>query len=342
VDKTLKKILLYLPEKSGPKANACSFLRMLSPLSALVKHSDFIAEELISLTQLYKPGVMALTTNRTAVLDFPGLLELILSDRFPPIQLHWDTDDYSGYIQADVSEQNYLQRLSAAQEIMEKHANLLTASTEFIRDKSLTPAKWKVIRNSVPFESWNSPYQKDSKSFLFFGLNVHSNEIRRLSEAFDNISWGQLKKSNISIEVVGNFNQKLNKIFSVTNVPNQNQYYPRFASWLSNRSTQLTGLILIEDSVLNMGKSALKFLEYSAMGMATAGYAHNALTSDPSSANRFFEISRDNPAEDLLNLMSEDSALRQSAERNYQVIKDSRSTSTDVTGMFNFYLNNIL
>lgn len=341
-NRTLKKTLLYLPEKSGPKANACSFLRMLSPLSALVKHSEFIAEELVSLTQLFKPGVIALTTNRTAVLDFPGLLDLILSDRFPPIQLHWDTDDYSGSIQAGAFEQNYLQRLSAAQAIMEKHANLLTASTEFIRDNSIAPARWKVIRNSIPFENWNNPKQKNPETFLFFGLNVHRNEIQRLSEAFDNISSRRLKRSHISIEVVGNFNQKLNKVFVVTNVPDQNQYYPRFASWLSNHSRHLTGLVLIEDSLLNKGKSALKFLEYSAMGMATAGYSHTALTSDLSSANRFFEISRNDPAEDLLNLVSMDRALLQSADRNREEIKDNRGTATDISGMYHFYLKNLI
>jgi hypothetical protein len=93
---------------------------------------------------------------------------------------------------------------------------------------------------------------------------------------------------------------------------------------------------------LNKGKSALKFLEYSAMSMATAGYSHSALTSDPSSANRFFEISRNNPAEDLLNLISEDRVLLQSAERNREEIKDNRGTITDASGMYHFYLKNLI
>lgn len=338
----MKRIILYLPEKNAGKPNACSFLRMVSPLSALSRQSDCIVQELVSLSQLFKPDVIALTTNRTAFLDFPGLLDLIDSRNFPPIQLHWDTDDYSGLISELESERYYLQKLSSAQHLMETHATILTSSTEFIRANSLAPDKWRVVRNSVPFENWKNTNLKDSNSLLFFGLSVHEREIQRLSDAFDDIKWARLNKSKISIEIVGNFTQKLNRVFRVTKVPPGNTYYPRFASWLASHSKHLTGLVLIEDSFLNRGKSALKFLEYSAMGMATAGYSHAALDTDSTSTSRYFEISRENPAEDLLNLISEKRSLTESSENNYVEVFENRRTKSDESGMFNFYLEHLL
>lgn len=334
----MKKTLLYLPERSGAKPNACSFLRLISPLSALVRHQELEINELVSLQQLYKPGVIGLTTNRTAFLDFPGLSEVILSGTFPKIDLHWDTDDYSGQIQEEESEFLYLQKLRKAQEIMEIHASVITTSTEFIRSNSKLPEKWKVVRNSIPLDNWKTSKSKNPKSFLFYGLQTHSREIQRLSEAFDNIKWKRLRDLKISIEVIGNFNLKLNKIFYQTKVPTGLTYYPRFSRWLASHASQQTGLILIENSILNQGKSALKFLEYSAMGMSVAGYGHEALESDPSSLGRYFQINRDNPAEDLVNLLANTHLLEMSGLKNYQEVNKSRRTTSDSQGMFDFYV----
>jgi len=336
----VKKTILYLPERSGERPNACSFLRLISPLSALTRQEDFVVNELVSLQQLFRPDVIGLTTNRTAFLDLPGLSDIISSGIFPGINLHWDTDDYSGQIQEGESEFHYLQKLRKAQIIMETHANVLTASTEFIRVNSSNPQKWQVVRNSIPVEGWKTSKLKDPCSFLFFGLHTHSNEIQRLSDSFDNIKWKKIKDSKISIEIVGNFDLKLNKIFHHTRVPEGQSYYPRFSRWLSNHSSQQTGLVLIENSLLNQGKSALKFLEYSAMGMSVAGYRHNALDSDSSSASNYFQINRDSPAEDLINLISDSAGLKRSATRNYQEVNKNRGTISDFQGMFNFFVNN--
>jgi hypothetical protein len=336
----VKKTILYLPERSGERPNACSFLRLISPLSALTRQEDFVANELVSLQQLFKPDVIGLTTNRTAFLDFPGLSDLISSGVFPGINLHWDTDDYSGQIQEGESEFHYLQKLRKAQEIMETYASVLTASTEFIRKNSSNPQKWHVVRNSIPLEGWKTSKLKDPCAFLFFGLQTHSVEIQRLSDSFDNIKRKRLKDSKISIEIVGNFDLKLNKVFQITKVPDGLSYYPRFARWLSNHSSQQTGLVLIENSALNQGKSALKFLEYSAMGMSVAGYGHKALDSDSSSVSNYFQINRDSPAEDLINLISDSVGLQRSAARNYQEVNKNRGTISDSQGMFNFFINN--
>jgi hypothetical protein len=336
----MKKTILYLPEKNGERPNACSFLRLISPLSALVRDQGFVVNELVSLQQLFKPGVIGLTTNRTAFLDFPGLSELIINRIIPKIDLHWDTDDYSGHIQEGENEFLYLQKLRKAQEIMETHASVLSTSTEFIRDSSSFPEKWHLVRNSVPVENWKTTKLKDPYAFLFFGLQTHSVEIRNLSDSFDNINWKKIRNSKISIEVVGNFDLKLNKIFKLTRVPDGLSYYPRFSRWLASHASQQTGLVLIENSALNQGKSALKFLEYSAMGMSVVGYGHKALDSDSSSVESYFQISRNNPAEDLIDIVSNPTVLQNSVTRNYLEVNKNRGTTSDSEGMFNFFVKN--
>jgi hypothetical protein len=336
----MKKTILYLPERNGERPNACSFLRLLSPLSALVRHQGFVVNELVSLQQLLKPGVIGLTTNRTAFLDFPGLSELILNGIFPKIDLHWDTDDYSGQIQEAENEFTYLQKLRKAQKIMETHASVLTSSTQFIRDNSSFPEKWHVARNTIPVENWKTAKLKDPYAYLFFGLRTHSVEIQRLSDSFDNIKWKKLRDSKISIEIVGDFDLKLNKIFKLTRTPGDLSYYPRFSRWLASHASQQTGLVLIENSVLNQGKSALKFLEYSAMRMSVAGYGHKALDMDSSSVESYFQINRDNPAEDLIDIVSNLGVLQSSATRNYLEVIKNRGTISDSQGMFDFYVKN--
>jgi hypothetical protein len=336
----MKKTILYLPERNGETPNACSFLRLLSPLSALVRHQGFVVNELVSLQQLFKPGVIGLTTNRTAFLGFPGLSELIINGIFPKIDLHWDTDDYSGQIQEGENEFLYLQNLRKAQEIMETHASVLTASTEFIRDNSSFPEKWHVARNSIPVENWKTTKLKDHYAYLFFGLQTHSDEILRLSDSFDNIKWKKLRDSKISIEIIGNFDLKLNKVFKVTRVPDDLSYYPRFSRWLASHASQQTGLVLIKNSALNQGKSALKFLEYSAMGMSVAGYGHKALDSDSSTIGSYFQINRDNPAADLIDMISNSTSLQRSATKNFIEVNKSRGTISDAQGMFSFFLKN--
>jgi len=336
----VKKTILYLPERNGERPNACSFLRLISPLSALASRHEFVVNELVSLRQLFKPGVIGLTTNRTAFLDFPGLSELIINGVFPKIDLHWDTDDYSGQIQEGENEFLYLQKLRKAQAIMETHASVLTASTPFIRESSTYPEKWRLARNSIPAENWKTTKVKNPYGFLFFGLQTHSVEIRKLSDSFDNINWKKLRNSRISIEIVGNFDLKLNKIFKVTRVPDGLTYYPRFSRWLASHASQQTGLVLIENSALNRGKSALKFLEYSAMGMSVAGYRHKALDSDSSSVESYLEISRDNPAEDLLDIVSNPGVLQNSVTRNCLEVYKNRGTISDSQGMFSFFVKN--
>lgn len=332
----MKKTILYLPEKSGQKPNACSFLRLISPLSRLVNQQGYVVNELVSLGQLFKSNVIGLTTNRTAFLDFPGLLELIENGLFPAIGLHWDTDDYSGRIQESENEFSYLQKLRRAQQFMERHASVITTSTKFIRDNSDYPEKWHVVPNSIPIENWETITSKRPHEFLFFGLQTHAEEIQRLSDSFDNIKWKRLKESKISIHVMGNFEMKLNRIFKVTKAPDNTYYYPRFSRWIANHSSQLTGLVLIKDSTLNQGKSALKFLEYSAMGMSVAGYQHMALDSDSASENSYFQISRQNPAEDLIDLIEDQAALQESANSNSHNVRRNRGIDSDAHGMFQF------
>jgi hypothetical protein len=76
------------------------------------------------------------------------------------------------------------------------------------------------------------------------------------------------------------------------------------------------------------------------MGMSVAGYGHHALESDSSSVSNYFQINRDNPAEDLINLISDSAGLQRSASRNYQEVNKNRGTISDLQGMFNFFVKN--
>jgi hypothetical protein len=76
------------------------------------------------------------------------------------------------------------------------------------------------------------------------------------------------------------------------------------------------------------------------MGMSAAGYGHRALDSDSSSIGSYFQINRDNPAEDLIDVVSNSGVLQNSATRNYQEVNRNRGTVSDSQAMFNFFVKN--
>jgi hypothetical protein len=275
-------------------------------------------------------------------LDIPGLIDLISAGALSHIKIHWDIDDYVGGSSAIESENAYLKKLRFSQSLMLEQADAVTASTDFIFKSFGTSSKFHLVRNSVPSLNWNNNVIRNPSSFLFFGLNVHSSEVEKLNASFDEIPEKVLKDSKLSIELVGDFRFTLNKVFKVIPIPDNFHYYPRFARWLSSASKSLTGLILIENSELNKGKSAMKFLEYSAMGMASVGYKHAALVDDETSATRVNFIERDNPARQLLSLAASEGNFQDQATSNYQEIQNNRDTGSDTKGMTSFYNEHFL
>ena len=335
----MKKTILYLPERSGSKPNACSYLRMIAPLSALARLEKIKIQELTDLSQLFKPEVIALTTNRTAFLDFPGLKNLIQENFLSKLLIHWDTDDFSKLSHQTALEREYLIKLSTAQDIIENTKSNLTCSTIFIKQNANSPEKFSVVRNSVPADNWQNKNLRVENSLLFYGHETYLEEIVRLSESFSEIGDRELKKMGISIEVVGSFQVKLHPVFTLTTIPGGSHYYPHFATWMAQRSKHIAGLSLIDESILNKGKSDLKFLEYSALGMATIAYKHRTFDENEGVYSRIGFIDRENPARSLCELLTDPNKLKQQGLDNQNWVINNRSLGRDTGDMLNYYRN---
>lgn len=290
-----KSIIWYLPEKSGATPNACSYLRLLGPLYNSSYLNDFNLLELKSARDLLHPQSVGFTTNRTAVFQVPELMDVIPSQRQILKFIHWDTDDYSKEIDQNAVEANYLLRLEESRQFFSTLATHITVSTEGIFNSFPNRKNLYLKRNAIPPNVWVNSLSTNESEYLFFGLKAHESSLQELSEQFGRIKRTVLSDSGIKVRVVGQFSSPLHPIFESIPVPPGLQTYPKFAGWLSRKNTASCGIVINQDTSLNLGKSAMKFLEYSSLGIATLSTNHISTTSDETAKKNSAQV----PFEDL-------------------------------------------
>jgi hypothetical protein len=331
-----KSIIWYLPEKSGEVPNACSYLRLLGPLYYISNQSDFNLLELKKASDLLHPRTIGFTSNRTAAFQTPGLLDALNTHKDSLRFIHWDTDDYSKEIDKDAKEAEYLLLLEEARQFFSTVATHITVSTEGIFKSFPTHKNVHLKRNAVPPNVWANSRNNNVSEYLFFGLKAHETSLQELSDQFGRIRRSTLSESQIKVRVVGQFSSPLHPIFESIAVPNGLQTYPKFAAWLSLKNTASCGIVINQDTSLNLGKSAMKFLEYSSLGIATLSTNHVSITSDVTANMNTAQV----PFEDLSSWMVENSRSKivsVMAKKARDEVLATRTGHNDDQSMYQFF-----
>ena len=331
-----KSIVWYLPEKSGEVPNACSYLRLLAPLYYRSNQSDFNLLELKKASDLLHPRTIGFTTNRTAAFQVPGLMDMLHIKKDSFRFIHWDTDDYSKEIDKDAKEAEYLLLLEEARKFFTTVATHITVSTEGIFKSFPSHKNVHLRRNAVPPNVWANSRNNNVSEYLFFGLKAHETSLQELSKQFSRIRSSTLSESQIKVRIVGQFSSPLHPIFESITVPNGLQTYPKFAAWLSMKNTASCGIVINQDTSLNQGKSAMKFLEYSSLGIATLSTNHVSITSDVTANMNTAQV----PFKDLSSWMVENSRSKivsVMAKKARDEVLATRTGHNDDQSMYQFF-----
>ena len=340
----MPKRILLIPELSGSVPNACAYIRLIHPLATLQKNLDLAV---IDLSTIYLSGstkldfdlsgIGAISTQRTAPVQNAWIWGLLLRAKERGIPIHWDLDDLPLLLKHTSHESNYLALLADTTIKMKAVADVVTVSTQVIYEK-LAPlfSSVRLHRNAIAQGLWASSAKSKSDSILYFGLEAHKSGLETISEKLHKRNLKKLEKMRFRIDAIGPFGNKYHPLIQVTPVPNFATTYPRFASWLSRSNQSSIGLIYHHITSLNSGKSAIKALEYSLLGLATLSNFNQAVTSDPI-GEHISIVSDDDYIDELIRLFQDKvTQEKQSRLANDYVVK-SRLLQNDASSMTTFF-----
>jgi len=261
-----------LPQYVGPAPTASAFLRLLGPLAHPILRPE-IALRQIEVSRL--PAIL----DRTDVLIVqrvalpPEMVPpVVAACRAKGVKLVLETDDDLFAIGPDHPEYAYYgPRLAGLRQLADQ-ADMLVASTEVVAsalaslDRPVT-----VIPNTLDEMLWLRPSVPPATRRVgiigYVGTATHAADLDILRQAVNILSKRGL---DVSVEVVGGEPEAAGQgWYRRVLIPAGDEPYPRFVPWLRRAAAQWDiGVAPLVPTAFNAGKSHLKYVEYSALGLA--------------------------------------------------------------------------
>ena len=346
------KSILILPELSGQAPNACAYIRMIYPLATHMRKSEFsvinLSDSSLRIDQNVNfdlNGISAISTQRTAPLQSSRVWDLLNQAKRSGIPIHWDIDDFPFTLKGNSHESDYISLLAKSAKNMRSIADVVTVSTPRLHHelKSFFPSN-EIYRNALADGLWGSAIRENTKSFLYFGLEAHRDGLNSISEKLFKRNLKQLKAMKFQIQAIGPLKGSYHPLIKVIPVPNGATTYPRFATWLTQRNSSSIGLIYHHASEINKGKSAIKALEYAALGLGTLTNMNQAITDDPVK-DYVSCVSDVDFVDQMLHLYQDEMTQEKMSERANNYVLGERMLSNDASSMTTFYgkfLNSVI
>ena len=341
-----KNKVLVLPELSGSFPNACAYLRILCPLWQLVRDhnlqvilpSNIIRSTTLEIANLLN-DVVLISTQRTAPFQSPINRGLIEAAKLRQIPIHWDLDDLPLGGRATIKETDYMSSLRESIAEMRSTATYVTTSTQEIQISLNEQGFPKVMeyRNSLPDGLWAPVNKPIETNLLFYGLGGHQKGLEFVSNKLHKYNLRSLQRHNIRFFAVGPFSGKFHPNIERVAIPKGRFSYLAFASWLPTVITSGIGIIYHEDNTLNRAKSALKAIEYGAMGMATLSNRNQAVVSDE--VRSYTKLVDDEVfIEEIIELAADKKKVKSLAADVFDYVNNQRLLSRDSRSMSGFFL----
>jgi predicted SAM-dependent methyltransferase len=255
--------------------NACGYLRLFLPLTKKIV-SDCFDVRFVKLEDLPYLKADVVITQRTAVKTLAKVQQLVSYCKETGTCLIFDLDD----------ELLSLPDHHPEREIFEAHKHIglrliaeadeLWASTPSIADRFIGIARdIAVMPNQLDDRIWTAPAENapDSRRpvrFLYMGTPTHRPDFDELIKpAFSELKAEFGKKIELDLIGVVNEPDPGDCWRIVTRPAEVGNSYPAFATWLQSLPRYDVGLAPLLDVVFNRCKSDVKWLEYSAIGLAT-------------------------------------------------------------------------
>ena len=168
------------------------------------------------------------------------------------------------------------ERMHAAR-IVAEHADLVSVSTPALGDrlKQINP-RVRVIPNVLDEGIWFGPEVPHALTqppdrplgLLYMGTKTHLNDLRMVEGPIRQVLAEY--PGRVRFDVIGCVPEEVREPwFNAVPIPRQAREYPAFAQWLRQTARWEIGIAPLEDTRFNNYKSPLKFLDYSALGLAS-------------------------------------------------------------------------
>jgi hypothetical protein len=307
---------LVLLENVGEQPSPCAYIRLILPL--IRERNEKFDLRWVTAEQVTHYTADVLISQRTAVTSIATINKIINHCREHNIKIVYDLDDLLLILPEDHPEKAIYTPKSAtvAQWLLE--ADEVWVSTEALQQQVYPiNSRTHVIPNYIDDKLWVTPkrseIQQDINSpirLLYMGTQTHSadfelvkNALKRLKNEFS---------ERIEISLIGISANVSSEQWYKTIVPPQpiGSGYPAFVNWICNKPVFDIGISPLVDNEFNRCKSAIKFLDYSVLGLATVTTDLNGYTLIRNGENGFRVKNTDEEWYKVLRTLIVDSSIR--------------------------------
>jgi GT2 family glycosyltransferase len=275
-------VLGILQRRSASDYSGSAYIRVILPLSHPTIQQD-LSFRPIRIRDLNTEDPEILVIQRTAIENLDLARRIIKYASANGISIVFEIDDDLINIPDEHPEyRHYIDQIDAAK-LLASNADLITVPSEVLGDRlrEYNP-RVEILPNCLDESLWDIPdkYHVIKKSsnqvkILYMGTLSHERDLEKIREPIL-----QLKsdlKDEFEFELVGGFGRKFlaNNWYTRIHIPSSAIDYLCFVDWFRRqRGRWHIGLAPLEHTEFNESKSYIKYLDYSAMGLAGI-YANN-------------------------------------------------------------------
>jgi glycosyltransferase involved in cell wall biosynthesis len=266
------RVAAALVEDGPGRIQACGYVRVIQPLT----HPAVADTVLLTITPpeaLAASAADLILVQRTAVQDMKTAERIVSACRHRGSRLLFEIDDDLFQLPEDHPESDaYATRLEAAK-LLARSADAVLTSTEALRLQMLPfNSKTVVLPNYLDDRLWIPP--SASKDFhpanirmVYAGTVSHRDDLEFLGRAVRKLEASCRRQ--VRLDVVGIADRMSGSDwFRPVPVPGAiSASYPHFVAWIRAQNCWHWGLAPLLDTRFNRSKTALKFLEYAALGL---------------------------------------------------------------------------
>jgi len=277
INRNVKPKLFVIPEQFGKWPSPCAYIRALLPFSHPTILNEFsVTVGTVDELRTNRPDLVF--TQRIAITDHQDLAELFNITRSDSAKLIFDIDDNLLEVPDHHPDHKaYVERAKIVTELISE-SSIVWASTDYLKTcistyndqvlvvpNALDERLWVNLQQQTCPGSWASQPLR----ILYMGTRTHDDDFEMIRPAFRELyhKWGNA----FILEVLGvvNSNDQEDWYRPVISSGNRTQTYPAFVTWLREVNQYHVGISPLCDSHFSRSKSAIKYLDYSALGLVS-------------------------------------------------------------------------
>jgi glycosyltransferase involved in cell wall biosynthesis len=267
------KVILIPDTFENRHPTPCGYLRLVLPLTKRVSEGC-LSVRLAKLAVSRLDHFDVLITQRLALPTRAAIDEAVALCRARGAKFVYDIDDDLLAIGGDHPDQREYHGMdSVVRHALTCADQVWVTTDEMMRRYCALAREVVVVPNSLDGRIWKSTRRKltlgEPINFLYMGTASHQNDFLKIVEpAFTRLA--AKFQQRVSLNLIGIVpGGQSSDIWTSMTPPAFSYIYPVFAAWLQSLDKFHVGLAPLQDNLFNAAKSNVKWLEYSAMGLAT-------------------------------------------------------------------------